>query len=778
MTAQNNMRLWYTCPPPRKNEDKQTGYPDDPDIWERWSLPLGNGYFGVNAFGYNDTERIQITDVSLANPRVMTKVGSRYGVNNFAELYIDFGHENVTDYVRSLDLDTATASVSYTYNGVKYNREYFASYADKVMVMKFTADKNGSVTLCACPKIPYLGDHCVEEGDGCGKFGTVTAEGDTITLSGVMEYYDLKFEGQLKVVANGGAVKADGDKIYVNGADDVVMIFACGTNYKMESRVFTEEDPKKKVAPYEHPHARISQYIADAAIKGYNELRNAHLADYKGLYDRVKINIGAPDNDIPTDKLLEAYKDGKESRYLETLLYQYGRYLLIACSRPGCLPATLQGIWNCYNSSPWSCGYWHNINVQMNYWPSEIANLSELFLPYAEYNRAYMDLARKYADEYVKALYPQNYTEAGTNGWIIGTAAWLYTITGLPMPEDTGTFTAHSGPGTGAFTSLLFWDYYDYTRDEKFLREICYPVLRDMSVFFSKALIEHEGKMLIEYSASPENIKDGKAYQTMGCAFDQQMVYENYKRTLEAADILGISEPIIEVIKSQIDRLDPVLVGESGQVKEYREERFYGDIGEYAHRHISQLVGLYPGTIINSTTKEWLAAAEVTLTERGDKSTGWALAHRLCLWSRAKNGKKSMDLIRSLLQNKIFPNLWDTHPPFQIDGNFGYTAGVSEMFLQSQAGFIELLQAIPDEWKDGSFSGLVARGNFVVDCDWKDKKATKVKVLSRAGEKLSLFEERLDSAKFTFNGKEFIPEIKNNLVSVDTNAGDVLEIEF
>ncbi len=778
MTKQNDMKLWYTCPPPRKNEDKQNAYPDDPDIWERWSLPLGNGYFGVNVFGYNDVERIQITDISLANPRVMTKIGSRYGVNNFAELYLDFGHENVSDYTRELNLDTASAKISYIHNGIRYNREYFASYPDKALVMKLTADRSGALTLCACPKIPYLGEYCVEEGDGCGKFGKVEAEGDTITLSGVMEYYDLKFEGQLKVIANGGSTRADGEKIYIDGADEVVMIYSCGTNYKLESRVFTEEDPKKKVAPYEHPHNRITKNIANAVALGYDKLLERHLSDYKELYDRVKVNIGVPDYDIPTDKLLENYKEGKESRYLETLLYQYGRYLLIACSRQGCLPATLQGIWNCYNSSPWSCGYWHNINVQMNYWPSEIANLSEMFLPYAEYNKAYMELARRFADDYVRELYPENYTEAGTNGWVIGTAGWLYTITGLPTPSQSGAFTAHSGPGTGAFTSLLFWDYYDYTRDKKFLSEVCYPVLRDMSVFFSKALVEQDGKMLIAYSASPENVKDGKYYQTMGCAFDQQMVYENYKRTVEAAEILGINEPIIDVIKGQIDRLEPVLVGESGQVKEYREERFYGDIGEYNHRHISQLVGLYPGTIINSNTKEWLDAAAVTLTERGDKSTGWALAHRLCLWTRAKNGKKSMDLIRSLLQSKILQNLWDTHPPFQIDGNFGYTAGVSEMFIQSHAGFIELLQAIPNEWKDGSFSGLVARGNFVVDCEWKDKKAVKVKVVSRAGGRLSLFEERLVNAKLTFNGKACALTVENNLVSVETNIGDVLEIEF
>ncbi len=774
MAAQYAMKLWYNSPPPRSGDERHSGYPTDTSVWEKWSLPIGNGYLGASVFGYEDVERVQITENSLANPWKTTPVvpSARYGLNSFAELYIDFGHRNTAGYIRELDIDNASARVSYIHEGVHYIREYFASYPDKVLVMRFSADRRGAISLCACPRIPFLGEYCVVENDGCGKTGAVEAEGDTVTLSGVMEYYNIKFEGQLKVIPRGGELRTAADRIYVDNADEVVMLFACGTNYKLASRVFTEIDPKKKLEPYEHPHSRISGYISEASNKGYELLRAAHIADYKELFCRVKLNIGEPDYYIPTNELIEKYKFDGKGRYIETLLYQYGRYLLIASSRPGCLPANLQGIWNAYNSSPWSCGYWHNINVQMNYWPSEIANLSELFLPYVDYNRVYMDLARRHADRFILNNYPDKYTAPGTNGWIIGTGCHAYTIGGFDR-------VGHSGPGTGAFTSLLFWDYYDYTRDSIFLRDICYPLLREMSLFFSKILADVDGKLLIEQSASPENRHNGVHYHTKGCAFDQQMVYENYKRTIEAAEILGIEEPLIDTIKSQIDRLDPVIVGESGQVKEYREERFYGDIGEYKHRHISQLVGLYPGTIINANTKEWLDAAAVTLTERGDKSTGWAAAHRLCLWTRAKNGKKSMDLIRSMLQNNILPNLWDTHPPFQIDGNFGYTAGVSEMLLQSHAGFIELLQALPDEWSSGSFSGLVARGNFVVDCKWENKKPVIVKIVSRAGGELSLFEERILNAQILLNGAPYSVKQKNkNILKLDTKIGDVLEISF
>ncbi len=767
------MKIWYNSQPPLTCEGDWRRSPDQM-LWEKYSLPLGNGYLGACVFGYSETERIQITENSLAHPYVkQPKPGTwNCGLNNFAELFFDFAHTGVENYVRELSLDNATARVSYTYGGVRYIREYFTSHPDGVLVIRFSSDTKGAVSFTARPEIPYVDDWCAIEGDGYAKSGKVTAKDDTLYLCGMMSYYEVKYEGQLKIINNGGTLTTDTNTITVTGADEVVAIFACGTNYKMESRVFTEPEPKKKLAPYEHPHERVSTMIGAAAKKSYNELRDAHLADYKGLFGRVSIYLGETMPDVPTDELLERYKSGKESRYLEALLCQFGRYLLICSSRRGCLPAHLQGIWNYYRSSPWSCGYWHNINVQMNYWPSCIANLSEMFLSYSDYNQAYMAAAKENADRFVTSNYPDKLGEPGTNGWIIGTGAWPYRIEGF-------NGISHSGPGTGAFTSLLFWDYYDYTADKKYLRDVCYPVLRDMSIFLSKSLIEVDGKLLIENSASPEIEHGGGYYHTKGCAFDQQMVYENYKRTLQAAEILGVHEPIIDTIKEQIGRLDPVIVGASGQVKEFREENNYGDIGEYNHRHVSQLVGMYPGTLINANTPEWLSAAQVTLTERGDKSTGWAAAHRLCLWTRAKNGKKAMDLVRSMMHNNILPNLWDNHPPFQIDGNFGYTAGVCEMLLQSQAGYIELLQALPDEWSDGSFSGLVARGNFVVDCEWQKKMPTRVKILSRAGGMLSIRERGISDAEVLLNCKKCDTGCyENEILSIQTNIGDILEIRF
>ena len=351
----------------------------------------------------------------------------------------------------------------------------------------------------------------------------------------------------------------------------------------------------------------------------------------------------------------------------------------------------------------------------MNYWSTGTANLSELFIPYVNYAKAYMPLAEQNADRYVAESYPDKLSPSGENGWIIGTGGWPYTIDGF----SSGS---HSGPGTGAFTALLFWDYYDFTRDTAFLRDFGYRALRSMSVLYTKVLKNVDGVYLVEHSASPEIEHGGSYYHTVGCAFDQQMVYECFRRTVDSARILGISDPFIDQIEAILPHLEPVLIGDDGQVKEFREETSYASIGEEHHRHISHLVGLYPGTVIDERHPEWLRAAEVTLNRRGDRSHCWAVAHRMLLWARCGNGKRAMDLLRSLIQNNVMENLWDRHPPFQIDGNFGYTAGVGEMLLGSSDGLVSILPALPDEWGRGEFSGIVARGGIVFDCRWQDDK--------------------------------------------------------
>ena len=742
MTKQAPMRLWYTAPAPTDCDgDRAYQKTRNPLAgWEKWSLPLGNSYFGASVFGRIAVERINITENSVSNPFYWGV--PHWGVGNggtrtFGDIYFSTGHEteNAENFVRDLTLDDAAAHVSYEYDGITYHRDYIVSYPDRVMAVRFRAEKDGKpisgkISLNIRMTIPFVRDYCIKEGDGGGRTEESYAMDDRFVMRGVSLGYMVTQEGQGKVKAIGGTVTVSADGIRVENADEVTFYFTCGTNYKMESRVFMEDDPLKKLEPYEDPHAAVTARLDAACEMTYDELYTRHVMDYEALFGAVKLDIGydAADLDIPTNILLARYQNEGRSAYLETLYYQFGRYLLIASSRPGGYPATLQGTWTAYDSSPWGSDYHHNINLQMNYWPSGIANLAECFLPYSEYAKAYLPKAKNIADGYIKDAYPENLSPEGENGWALGTAALLYCITGTSAK-------GHSGPGTGAFTSLLFWDHYTFTGDKEYLREVAYPLLRDMSLFLSKVLVEQDGKFLVKYSASPEQQNpDGSYYQTTGCAFDQQMVYENHKRVLEAAEILGITDdPILDVIRAQIDRLDPVLIGLDGQVKEFREEEHYGDIGEYTHRHISHLVGLYPATIINKNTPEWLEGAKISLTERSDKSTGWAAAHRLCAWARTGIGNRAYDLYYSMLKNNTLPNLWDNHPPFQIDGNFGAVAGISEMLLQSQAGFIDFLAARPDVWADGSFDGLVARGNFVCGCDFTGGNITEMRITARTG---------------------------------------------
>jgi alpha-L-fucosidase 2 len=729
--------IWESEPAPNRGGDWDTvkggkGTPFDKD-WEEWSYPIGNGYMGANLFGRVDTERIQITEKTLHNQGLY----NGGGLTSFAEVYLDFKHGDVQNYRRSLNLNEAIAYVSYEKGGVKYTREYFMSYPDNILVIKLSADRKGALSFVLRSEIPYLN----KEDQRTGK---VRARKDLLTLSGNLPYFNINYEGQIKVLNEGGtimAVNKEGrGRVEVTNADSVMLLIATGTNYRLSDKIFSSANHDEKLDANVFPHEAVTTLIAKAQNKGFEALRENHLKDYQNLFNRVAINLNAQVSPDPTHQLLEKYKQGERNTYLEELMFQYGRYLLIASSREKSLPSALQGAWSQYHSTPWTGGYWHNINVQMNYWGACSANLAETFVSYINYFNAYFPKAQRYASDYVKNFNPSRLAEGdGENGWIIGTSANAYNI--------TGAGGGHSGPGTGGFTSKLLMEYYLFTQDKQFLEEVGYPAMRSMSTFFSKALVPHGDLLLVEPSASPEqkvrkkeqvvgmpgHVDDRENYITVGCTFDQGFVWENHTDTLLMAAALGEKDDFLKTIKHEITKLDPILIGTSGQIKEYREEEAYSDIGDPAHRHISHLCTLYPGSLINSDHPDWMQAARKTLDLRGNETTGWAMAHRMNCRARLKEGEKAHEVYQKFISERTVPNLWTLHPPFQIDGNFGTMAGVAEMLLQSHEAYIEVLPALPKAWNTGFFDGLVARGNFVLSAKWRDGKADSIFITSRNG---------------------------------------------
>lgn len=717
------LELWYRRPAPLGNETASEQDRESPrnDGWEKWSLPLGNGFLGVNVFGRTGTERLQLTENSLANPMWKGCVG---GLNNFAELYLDFGHDGAQEYRRSLDLRDAVSRVRYLWQGVAYEREYFVSNPDRVLAARFTASRPGSVSFTLRADIPFCAAFGQEEGDGCGKSGSVTAAEDTLVLSGEMDYYQIRYEGRFRLLQQGGKLFAKGNALRVEGADSVLLLGAAGTNYRLEPAVFTRRAPRSKLEGFPHPHAQVAQTLDAAAATPYETLKRRHVEDYRSFFDRVDVSLSDNAPDLPTDRLVERYRMGERSAYLEELYFHYGRYLLIASSREGGLPANLQGIWNRYSATPWTGGYWHNINVQMNYWPAFPCNLPELFTPYEAYYRAYLPLAREQCRDYVRRYFPENLEE--DCGWSVGTGGWPYDIYGVGVSD-------HSGPGTGALTALLLWEHYRFTGDRELLEDLVYPALVGACRFLSKITCREGDEVLILYSASPEQWKDGKCYRTTGCAFDQQTMWEVYSAAVEAARILERTDGFILSLKETLPHLSPVLIGDSGQIKEFREEREYGDIGEYRHRHISHLMGVYPGSCVNRNIPQWTEAAKVSLKLRGNEFVGWPQAHRQLAAARLGLGEEAFGYYRSLLERGTSENLWNQGPPYQIDGNLGGCAGVAEMLLQSHMGYIELLPALPRAWAEGSFRGLAARGGFLVSASFRDGRLLQASVRSQNG---------------------------------------------
>ena len=692
--------------------------------WERYSYPLGNGFMGVSLFGDPIDERLQITHNAVLTTRE-SPANESGNLTSALDLRFKVEAGHVYGYSRKLELETGLATVKYLTRYVHHRREYFVSYPSRVLAVRFTAEKPGLVTFRLTPTIPYARQ----------RSGTVVARDDgTIAIDERFPAFGVRFGGFLAVVPKGGTLKAEGDTLSLEGADEAVVYFSCETNYRIHRDVFDKPNGQKLDPNYDSLKC-AEEFVRAACAKGWDALKAEHVRDFSGMMNRASLSLAADPADalLPTDALLSAYALGRKSAYLEETYWQYGRYLLVSSSRPGTLPANLQGVWTAHDKSPWGSGYWHNINVQMNYWPAFNSNLAECFLPYAAFNAAFRPMTRDLAIKYLKDhdLGPIPAEGEARDMWCVGTAVYPYLVCGGPG--------GHSGPGTGGLTTKLFADWYDFTLDRYGLETYGWPVIHGMADFLTRCVVETNGLCLSKFSASPEQFHEGRAYTTVGCAFDQQMLWETGCDLVRLAEILGTNDAVVARVRAQPDKYDPVQVGESGQVKEFREERKYGEIGEYHHRHISLLVGLYPGSLITKERPDWMAAARCSLTERGDESTGWALAHRLNCWARLGDGEHCLNLIRNLLAHRTYDNLWDAHPPFQIDGNFGATSGICEMLLQSQAAYIDLLPALPKDWaSEGSFEGLCARGGYEVDCAWKNGRPVRVAVRGPKGRRPSV----------------------------------------
>ena len=706
--------------------------------WQRRSLSFGNGYFGASEFGGVDVERLQLTDPTFHTQQIHRRSKRKQGnLTDAADLFVEFGHKDATDYLREMDFEDALVTVKYKAGGVDYTREMFVSYPDKVGAIRVTASEKGALSFTLRAQVPFL--DAKPPMDRTGKVGgsrSVATAGE-ITLSAKSGAYGVKLAGRFKVISDGEVTAQSDGSLKVDGATGATVIYTLATNYRFVPEMFEASkgqgsDAQHDRTPYfgPDPSAEADRRIAAAAALGYDELKKRHLADFRGLVGRSSIDVDfdAADMKLTTPELRAL---GGNSVYLQALYWRLGKFLLASSSRPGTLPRSLQGCWaGPVLTTTWGSGFWHNINVQMDYWGAFSCNMAECMEAYAAFNAAFRPTTKGAALGYIGRVNPDGLKEPVTDDlWSVGTASWPYQVSGAPG--------GHSGPGTGGFTTALYIDWYDFTQSREVLEKQCWPVLRGMADFLTRCVVETNGLYLSKFSASPEQFsRGGGYYHTVGCAFDQQMILLNNAAFVQCAKLLGREDdPVVRRCKEQLAKYDPVQVGESGQIKEFREERFYGDfVREKHHRHISHLVGLYPGAIINRTTPQWLKAASRTLDLRGEVTEAWALVHRMCCRARTGEGDAAVRLFGNLMEVKTADTLWSiAHGVHIIDANYAGAAAFAELLLQShekdeKGNFvIDLLPALPSSWaKHGSFRGLCARGGWEVDCEWRDGKPVKV----------------------------------------------------
>ena len=754
-----SLSIWFDTPnnlDGRAIWQRADGKGENPDkAWETSSLPLGNGSLGANIMGSIAAERITLNEKTLWKGGPNTSGGADYYWNvnkqsapilkeirqaftdgdqkraetltrkNFnglaayeekdetpfrfgsfttmGEVYVETGLSEIgmSDYKRILSLDSAMATVCFLKDGIKYQRNYFISYPDSVMVMRFTADKPGmqNLTFSYSPNTEAQ--------------GKIEADGTNgLCYAGKLNNNQMKFALRFRAINKGGTVRVENGKLVIKDANEVVFLLTADTDYKMN---FNPDFNTPETYVGNNPAETTRNMMKQAEAKTYEALYLRHQNDYTALFNRVKLSLNPqmPIADLPTDQRLKHYRQGTPDYYLEQLYYQYGRYLLIASSRPGNMPANLQGIWHNNLDGPWRVDYHNNINIQMNYWPACSTNLDECMLPLIDFIRGLVKPGEKTAKAYFNA-----------RGW---TASISANIFGFTAPLSSEQMEWNFNPMAGPWLATHIWEYYDYTRDKKFLSEIGYPLIKSSAQFTADYLWHKpDGTYTAAPSTSPEH---GPVDQ--GATFVHAVVREILSDAISASKILGVDAKERKQWENILKNLVPYQIGRYGQLMEWSVDI---DDPDDKHRHVNHLFGLHPGhTLSPITTPELAQAAKVVLQHRGDGATGWSMGWKLNQWARLQDGNHAYMLFGNLLKNGTLDNLWDTHAPFQIDGNFGGTAGITEMLLQSHMGFIQLLPALPDAWKEGSINGICAKGNFEVSIAWENNQLKEATVTSKAG---------------------------------------------